>query len=153
MQVRNAIVAVTVAAFALTLSACSSDPVATTTQGEPTAPATTASGSPTTEPTGNVTIRPIQEGYHLDNVSDTIRGGFPSYADKTDDEIATILNAGCDAMDAKGAPQAGADAMQAFGISAADAAFTLSASISLYCPEYAAFLNGSTTTASPSPSA
>jgi len=150
MQVRNAIVAVTVAAFALTLSACTSDPVTTTTQGEPTEPATTASGTPTPEPTPTTSpapageIRPLQPGYDLANVSDTIRGGFPSFEGKTDDEIEVMLNAACDAMDAKKTPEAGADALQSFGIDAYDAAFTVSAAISLYCPEYAAFLGADT---------
>jgi len=142
MQVRNAIVAVTVAAFALTLSACSNDPVTTTTQGEPTAPATTASVAPSTSAAPASKIRPIQEGFDLANVSDTLRKSFPSFATKTDAEIENILNAACDAMDEAGTPQAGADKIQEYGIDVADAAWSVTAAIQLYCPEYAAFLGG-----------
>ena len=145
MQVRNAIAAVSVAAFALALAACSSD-------ATPTSPGT--SGSPTAAPTSAPTaagapagqIRPIQEGFSLENVAQTLRTGFPSFAQKSDDEIATILNAGCDGIDAAGTPQAGADAIQKYGIEVYDAAFSLTASISLYCPEYSAFLKGGGTT-------
>jgi|GEM_PF-2005081 len=150
MQVRNAIVAVTVAAFALTLSACTSTPDPSPTDGNSATPSATASGTPTPAPTsspaptGEVTIRPLQPGYDLANVSDTIRGGFPSFEGKTDEDIEVILNAACDAMDTSKTPEAGADAMQAYGIAVYDAAFTVSAAISLYCPEYVAFLGGDT---------
>lgn len=151
MQVRNAIVAVTVAAFALTLSACTTgtpaDPTggAATPAATPTATTPAATPAPTatadaTKPAGE--IRPIQDGFHLANVADTLRGGFPSFADKTDDEIVVILNAGCDALDKNPNPQAGADAIQAYGIDVYDAAFSLTASIQLYCPEYVSFLGG-----------
>jgi len=137
MQVRNAIVAVTVAAVGLTLAACSSD-------ATPTSPGTSHSPSAApTEPGAPAgQIRPVQEGFSLENVAQTLRTGFPSFAQKSDDEIAAILNAGCDGIDAKGTPQAGADAIQAYGIEVYDAAFSLTASISLYCPEYSAFLKG-----------
>jgi len=146
MQVRNAIVAVTVAAFALTLSACSSDSTPTPTGPGSPAPTAAPTAAPTDAPTEPGTpageIRPLQDGFSLDNVANTLRSGFPSFADKSNDEIVTILNAGCDGIDAKGTPQAGADAIQAYGIEVYDAAFSLTASISLYCPEYAAFLKG-----------
>ncbi|MGC4174717.1 hypothetical protein [Demequina sp.] len=149
MQVRNAIVAVTVAAFALTLSACTQDADPTpTASGTANAPVTTPSDSaepspsatPTTSPAAAGDIRPIQDGFTLTNVTETLRTGFPSFAEKTDDEIVVILNAGCDGIDAEGTPQAGADAIQSHGIDAYDAMFAVTASISLYCPEYSAFL-------------
>ncbi len=144
MQVRHAIAVVTVAAFALTLSACTSDAPADPTGGAPTpAPTTTAGAAPTADaskPHGE--IRAIQPGFDLANVSNALRSGFPSYAQMSDDQIEVILNAACDAMDEKGIPQAGADAIQTYGIDTYDAAFSVSAGIQLYCPEYKAFLSG-----------
>lgn len=150
MQVRHAIAAVAITAFAITLSACSNDADPTPNASEPST-AATASGTPTAEPTAEPTtqptaagdIRPLQDGFSLENVAQTLRTGFPSFAEKTDDEIETILNAGCDGIDAGGTPQAGADAIQAYGIEVYDAAFSLTASISLYCPEYSSFLKSS----------
>jgi len=146
MLVRHAIAAVTVAALALTLSACTSDPTPTTSAGPTTsAPSPTASGEPTIAPTATPPageIREITEGFSLEGVTGVLRQGFPSFAEKTDDEIVIILNASCDAMDAEGTPEAGADAIQAFGIETYDAAFSVSAAIQLYCPEYQIFLQG-----------
>jgi hypothetical protein len=136
MQVRNAIVAVTVAAFALTLSACSSDPAPGASGDSSTAPSAGSSGAPASK------IRPIQDGFDLANVSATLRSGFPSFAEKSDSEIENILNAACDAMDESGTPQAGADKIQEYGIAVYDAAFSVTAAIQLYCPEYKAFLSG-----------
>jgi len=147
MLVRNAIAAVTVAALALTLSACTSDP-APTTSADPTtsAPSPTASGEPTAAPTNTPPageIREVTEGFHLEGVGDVLRQGFPSYAEKSNEEIEVILNAACDAMDAQGTPESGAEAIESFGIETYDAAFSVSAAIQLYCPEYQIFLQGS----------
>lgn len=154
MQVRNAIAVVTVAAFALTLSACTTGETGTN-PGGPTGPAapptadatpgatpgaTTGATADASQPHGK--MRPLQDGFDLANVSDTLRNGFPSFANKSDDEIEVILNAACDAMDDKGTPQAGADMIQTYGIAVYDAAFSVTAAIQLYCPEYKAFLRG-----------
>ena len=140
MKVRNAIAAVSVAAFALSLSACSSDPAPT---GQSPEPSATASAPTTPAPSGtpaDVTVREIQEGFDLPTVAKTLRTGFPSFAKKSDDEIVVILNAGCDALEETGAPESGADAIRTFGIEPYDAAFSLTASIKLYCPEFGEFL-------------
>ena len=142
MNVRNAIAVVTVAALALSLSACSSDPTQTGDAPQPSATAS-ASGAPNPgETPTDVTMREAQEGFSLESVAKTLRTGFPSFAEKTDDEIAVILNAGCDAVAATGTPEAGADAIRTYGIDAYDAAFSLTASIQLYCPELAPALGG-----------
>ena len=151
MNVRHAIAAVSVAAFALSLSACTGDPGPTGQSPDPStspsdtpsaAPSTPASPAPTKTPE-NVTIREIQSGFDLANVSETLRQGFPSFAQKTDAEIEIILNAGCDAMAATGNPVAGADTIRTYGIEAYDAAFSVTASIQLYCPEFTEFLGRS----------
>lgn len=153
MQIRHAIAAVSVAAFALTLSACTSDPAPTGSDqptspapsdtAQPESPSPTASSEP--QPTAVVVIRPVNPGYSLESVSGSLRSGFPSYAEKSDEEIATILNAACDAMDAKHTPESAADAIQTYGIEPFDAAFSVSASIALYCPEYVEFLGRAST--------
>lgn len=155
MKVRNAIAAVSVAALALSLAACTSDPAPTGDSPRPSAtasdPATPSATQPSTatqppaatQPPSDVTVREIQEGFDLPTVAKTLRTGFPSFAPKTDDEIVVILNAGCDAIAATGTPEAGADAIRTYGIEAYDAAFSLTASIQLYCPEYAQFLDRS----------
>ncbi len=152
MKVRNAIAVVSATALALSLAACSSDPALTT---EPPAQLTPAEApqSPGAEQPGgqpaptktpeDVKIRAIQDGFVLETVAGTLRQGFPSFAEKTDAEIETILNAGCDAMEASGAPESGADAIRTYGIEAYDAAFSLTASIQLYCPEFTKFLGRS----------
>ena len=153
MQVRHAIAAVSVAAFALTLAACTSDP-APSASAETTAPAPSVTAAPTTAPAESPTptaspsdvvagsLREITPGYDLAGTANSLRTGFPSFAEKTDDEIAIILNAGCDAIDLKGQPQAAADAIQTYDIEVYDAAFSVSAAIVLYCPEYTNFLKG-----------
>ena len=98
-------------------------------------PTTEPTSGPSTAPTPG-TIREVTPGYNLDGVAKSLRTGFPSFSEKTDDEIAVILNAGCDAIDAQGQPQAAADAIQTFGIEVYDAAFSVSAAIVLYCPQY-----------------
>jgi hypothetical protein len=151
MQVRHAIAAVTVAAFALTLSACTSDP-APSGSPAPSSPVASASPSPsaspepttsaTAGPPAEVTIRTVTEGYDLASTANSLRTGFPSFEQKTDEEIELILNAGCDAIDATGTPEAAADTIQSYGIELYDAAFSVSAAIVLYCPEYSPFLGG-----------
>jgi len=150
MQVRHAIVAVTIAAFALSLSACTTgtpaptgDTTAPTTTASPTAAPTTAPTSGATQPTGK--IRSITAGFQLAGTADSLRTGFPSFAPYSDKEIEAILNAGCDGIDATGSPTGGADAIAAQGVDKADAAFGTLAAIQLYCPEYKKFLGGSTT--------
>jgi len=133
MHVRHAIAAVTVAAFALTLSACTNDPG--TSPGATNSPAASPSAPP-------AKIRPVAPGYDLPGTAGSLRAGFPSFKDLTDDEIAIILNAGCDGIDATGTPQGGADAIVAKKIEPGDAAFSVLAAITLYCPEYSAFLSG-----------
>ena len=154
MQVRHAIAAVTVAAFALSLSACTNDahlpitstPAPTDVQAT-TEPTTSAAPSATagakTPDAADVTMRDIVAPYDLVTTSTSLRTGFASWNVYTDDEIAIILNAGCDALDAEGNPVAAADAMAAYGLAPADAAFGVLASISNYCPEYSEFLGGS----------
>ena len=146
MQVRHAIAAVTVAAFALTLSACTGEPIPNLSDAPATSSTMAATPGPTTTPKSAATpageIREVSPGFHLDNVTEAMHSGLPSYADKSADEIAVILNAACDAMDLKNNPQAAADAIQTYGIDAYDAAFSVSAAIQLYCPEYQSFLAG-----------
>ena len=150
MQVRHAIAAVTIAAFALTLSACTTGAPANPT-GDANTPAATASGTPATtpaptksavKPTGK--IRDVTDGFELASTADALRTGFPSFAPYSDEEIEAILNAGCDGIDATGTPVGGADAIAAQGVAVADAAFGTLAAIQLYCPEYKQFLGGST---------
>lgn len=147
MQIRHAVAAVSVAAFALTLAACSADPTPSESE-QPNSPAPSGTPAPSDSaapissptPTAVIVIRPVNPGYSLESVADSLRSGFPTYAEKTDDEIATILNAGCDAMDANHTPESAADAIQQYGIDTFDAAFSVSAAIALYCPEYVDFL-------------
>ena len=155
MQVRHAIAAVTVAAFALSLSACSSDPTTpvTSTPGptaeQPTdAPTTSAAPSATAgAKTPNAAdvkkMRDIVAPYDIVTTSTSLRTGFASWAPFSDEDIVIILNTGCDAMDAEGTPVAAADAMAVYGLDPADAAFGVLAAISNFCPEYSEFLGGS----------
>ena len=115
MQVRHAIAAVTIAAFALTLSACTTGappPQRVTRTRQPRqrrAPGATP--GPTTTPKSADTpageIRDVTDGFDLASTADALRTGFPSFADQTrTTRSRSILNAGCDGIDATGNPSA-----------------------------------------------
>jgi len=147
MQVRNAIAAVSVAALAFALAACTSDPASSPSDApNTTSPAASPTASATPEPTAPgpdpaaVKIRDVAPGYDLAGTATSLRTGFPSFAELSDEEIAVVLNAGCDGMDATSTPEGGADAIVAYGIEAGDAVWGVLAAVTLYCPEYSAFL-------------
>lgn len=141
MNVRPLLAAASALALAAALAACTPDAEVTP---SPTAaaPSVTASPEPTPGPTTAAELRAVVEGYELASTANALRAQFPTWEPFSDEEVAVILNAGCDGIDAQGTPVGGADAIVAFGIEPADAAFGVLAAISTYCPEYGAFVSG-----------
>lgn len=129
MRTMSLTTVVLAASSMLVLGACSADPDET------------ASPSPSMPAPGE--IRPAVDGATTAEVAQGMRLAFPDWPELSDDEVVAAMNAGCDGLDAQGTPGAGVEAIAAYGINEADAAFTLLASITTFCPEHSNFLYGS----------
>jgi hypothetical protein len=141
MNLRPLVAAASALTLAAALTACTPDAEVTP---SPTAasPSVTSSPEPSPSPSSSAELRDVVEGFELASTANALRAQFPTWEPFSDGEVAVILNAGCDGIDAEGTPVGGADAIVTFGIDPADAAFGVLAAISTYCPEYGAFVSG-----------
>lgn len=87
------------------------------------------------QPAGDGTIRPVVDGFVLDDVAMALQA-MPSWEAMNLADIEVALNASCDAIAVAGDPLQGVAALESRGIAGFDAAMGVSAAITIYCPEW-----------------